>query len=140
MIRKPSSNSFTLFAPISLLRDAVVKENKIYFDIHFHTKTRLSISIQGGSATFKVNQHSKYSKANKLKFDTKKGYSMLLGQPTVNEYFKLSKKQNVEVLKKHILSLMDYLLDTLGIRTLVDVDNFEIICHTPQELLVSNSH
>lgn len=135
MVRKPSSRSFTLFAPISELREAVIKENKIYFDIYFHTKTRLSLSIQGGSASFKVNQHSKYSTENNLKFDTERGYSMLSGQHTVNEYFKLSKKQNVEVLKKHILSLMDYLFDTLAINEVVNKDTFEIICYTPQELL-----
>jgi hypothetical protein len=135
MVRKPSSRSFTLFAPITELRDAVVKENKIYFDIVFHTKTRLSISIQGGSATFKVNQHSKFSTENNLKFDTEKNFSYFTGQHSVNEYFKLSKKQNVEVLKGHILSLMDYLIETLGIEGQINKDTFEIICYTPHELL-----
>jgi len=135
MVRKPSTRSFTLFAPITELRDAVVKENRIYFDIVFHTKTRLSISIQGGSATFKVNEHSQYSRENNLKFDLEKNFSYFTGQTSENYYFKLSKKQNVEVLKKHILSLMDYLFDTLGIKDSVNKDTFEIICYTPAELL-----
>lgn len=135
MVRKPSTWSSTLCAPISELKDAVIKENKIYLHIMFRTKTRLSITVQGGSAAFTVNQHSEYSKTNNLKFDSERGYNYLTGNITDNGYFKLSKKQNVEVLKKHILSLMDYLLDSLDIRHSVDADNFEIICYTPQELL-----
>ena len=135
MTRKPMSRSFTLFAPISELRDAVVNEHKIYFDIVYHTKTRLSLSIQGGSATFKVNHHSDYSTENNLKFDLEKGFSYFTGQHTENYYFKVTKKQNVEILKQHILSLTDGLFHSLGITDIVSKDNFEIICYTPAELL-----
>jgi len=135
MTNKPMVREFTLFAPISELREAVVKNNSIFVDIVYHTKTRLSLSIQGGSATFKVNHHSKYSTDNNLNLHEETGMNFFSGQRSTNLYFKLTKKQNVEVLKEHILSLVDGLFDSLGIRELVDTGNFEITCYTPKDLL-----
>ncbi|MFA6569978.1 MAG: hypothetical protein WCT77_01940 [Bacteroidota bacterium] len=137
-VKIPEVRSFTLFGGIPELKTNIIKENKIYFDISFHTKTRLSLSIQSGTVTFRLNEHSEYSLANNLTFVEEKSWSYFHGQQTVNNYFKLTKKQNMQVLKNHILSLTEKLFIDLHLNELVNKDTFEIEVRTPIELLNNN--
>lgn len=134
LVKSPSSRSFTLFGDESNFAADIVKANKITVDIYFMSKTHVSLSIQSGPARFKMNYESKFSTDNNITLVTKTELSYLTGKTTVSKYFKYTKKQNFEVLKKHIESNIEWLLDFLHIRSLVDYDNFIIEIEVPNSI------
>ena len=134
LVKSPSSRSFTLFGDESNFAADIVKANKITVDIYFMSKTRVSLSIQSGQTRFKMNYESKFSTDNNITLVTKTELSYLTGKTTVSKYFKYTKKQNFEVLKKHIESNIEWLLDFLHIRSLVDYDNFIIEIEVPNSI------
>jgi len=136
VVERPFSKSFTLFAPAKNLKDYIVKNNKIKFEVRQETKTHLSLSVIGGSASFRVNEESDYSRKVGLKFVTKTDWNYFMGRQTVNHYFKLTKRQNMEILFDHIESLTrGLILRDSGIDELVDKDNFIIEVELPDDLL-----
>ena len=134
LVKSPSSRSFTLFGDESNFAADIVKANKITVDIYFMSKTHVSLSIQSGPARFKMNYESKFSTDNNITLVTKAEHSYFTGKTTVSKYFKYTKKQNFEVLKKHIESNIEWLLDFLHIRSLVDYDNFIIEIEVPNSI------
>lgn len=136
IVERPFSETITLFAPAKDLKEYIVKYDKIKFKVRHETKTYLSLSVIGGKASFKVNEESDYSKKLGLKLVTKKEQNYFSGRQSVNHYFKLTKKQNMEILFNHIESLTrGLILRDSGIDGLVDKNNFIIEVELPDDLL-----
>lgn len=133
-VKPPTSRSFTMFADESNFAADIVKDNKLTVDIYFLSKTHVSLSIQSGPARFKMNYESKFSTDNNITLVTKAEHSYFTGKTTISKYFKYTKKQNLEVLRKHIESSVEYLLTFLHIRSLVDYDNFVIEIEVPNSI------
>jgi hypothetical protein len=132
-VKRPDNYSTTLFSGESEFSKKVLTENKCIVDLNFMTKTYLSIAVRSGSFAFRMNYDSDYSKANNLTLVEKKDFSYFTGEHTVNKYFKVTKKQNTEVLKNHILSLMDLVFSHFHIHELINKDSFKITVWTPSE-------
>jgi len=134
-VKKPMTRSFTLGSTSEDLKKNILITHKIFFDVYFLTKTHISLLIQSGEASFRYNAHSDYSRANNLTFVEKREWSYFTGTQSVNQYFKLTKKQNLEVLGKHILSLTEKVLHDLGITAIVDQDILQVRVWIPEKLL-----
>jgi len=135
-LERPSVNQHTLFAPVGEFKNNVLKDNSVRFSVRFQTKTYLDFSVQAGSCRFSYNEKSPYSVANNLTLVEKKEWSYLSGRQKVDRYFKLTKKQNVEVMKNHIVSLTEEMLNDFHITELVNLDTFTLNIELPDELLV----
>lgn len=133
--KKPEVTQFTLFAPAGQFKETVMKNNSVKFDVRFHTKTYLDFAVQAGDCRFSYNDDSHYSVANNLTLVEKKDWSYLSGRQKVDRYFKLTKKQNVETMKNHIISLTEKMLSDFHITELVNLDTFTINIYLPAELL-----
>lgn len=134
-VPKPEINSCTLFSGIPEFKETLIKENRVRFSVRFETKTHLDFSVQAGSCRFRYNEHSEFSRDNNLTLVEKKDWSYLSGQQTINNYFKRTKKQNLEVMKNHIISLTEKMLKDMHIETLVNMDTFVLNIELPQELM-----
>jgi hypothetical protein len=136
IVERPFSRSITLFAPAAELKQHVVSHNKIRFIVRHETKTHLSLSVVGGAASFKVNEESDYSRQVGLKFVTKTDWNYFSGRQSVNHYFKLNKKQNMDILFNHIESLTrGLILRDSHIEDQVDKNTFMIEVELPDDLL-----
>ncbi len=134
--KAPSSRHITLFGDVSNVKETILAENKLTFETYFKTKTHVSISVVANTNTFKVNEHSEYSKEHDLRFVTKTGYSYFSGRQTVDNYFVFNKKQNKEVLRNHIESLTEGILKDFHIDTIIDKHNFNVIVWVSDNNLV----
>ena len=132
-VKTPDSFSTTLFGSDADFKKNILAENKCIVELVFMTKTYLSIAIRRGSSAFRMNYDSDYSKANNLILVEKKYFSYFTGEHTVNKYFKVTKKQNKEVLKNHILSLMDLVFSQFHAHDLINKDAFQITVWEPSE-------
>ena len=136
IVDRPFSRSITLFAPAADLKKHIIETNKIRFIVRHETKTHLSLSVIGGHASFKVNEPSDYSTQNGLTLVRKEDWSYLSGRRTVNHYFKLTKKQNMDILFNHIESLTrGLILRDSHIEDQVDLNTFMIEVELPDDLL-----
>jgi len=134
-LAKPQTTSFTLFSPIGQFKETILKNNSVKFDVRFHTKTYLDFSVQAGEGRFSFNEDSHYSVANNLTLVEKKEWSYMSGRQKIDRYFKLTKKQNVEVMKNHIISLTERMFEDFHITELINKDTFVINIYLPAELL-----
>jgi hypothetical protein len=134
-VPKPDVNSCTLFAPVGEFKNNVLKDNSVRFSVRFETKTYLDFSVQAGQCRFSYNEKSPYSVANNLTLVEKKEWSYFSGRQKVDNYFKRTKKQNLEVMKNHIVSLTEQMLNDFHITELVNLDTFVISIELPQELM-----
>lgn len=133
-VPKPNIKSYTLFSKAEELKKGICNSNSVRYSVKFITKTYLNISIEAGEATFKLNEPSEYSIANNIKLVTKTGWNYFHGSQSVNHYFKLTKKQNLEMLKNHIISLTEKVLSDLYLNEVVNLDTFVIEIELPNEL------
>ena len=117
------------------LKNGIINNNAVIFELYMRGKTQLSIHVRSGKTSFKMNEMSEYAIQNNLKFNTKNEISYLYGGTATNHYFKLTKKQNKEQLTNHLLSLTDMLFKDLAIGDLVNRDTFNITVWTPKEIL-----
>ena len=132
----PLNKTITLFSPVTDLKMNIIEDNKIRFSISFFTKTRLNILVEAGQTSFKLNEHSQYSKENNLTLVEKKDWNYFSGKETINHYFKLTKKQNLKEFEKHIVSLTEtVLLKDLHLNGLIDKETFIIEIELPSNLL-----
>ena len=136
IVERPFSESIILFAPADDLKRSIIETNKIRFKVRHETKTQLTLSVIGGKTAFKVNEESDYSRQAGLKFATKTDWNYFMGRQSTNHYFKLTKKQNMDILFNHIESLTrGLILRDSHIDTLVDKDNFVIEVEMADDLL-----
>jgi len=132
----PRVKSHTLFAPVSDLKKNIINSNKVTFSVRYLTKTRLNVSVEAGNSSFKLNEHSKYSRDNNLTLVEKKDWNYFSGSETINHYFKLTKKQNLKEFEKHIVSLTETVLfKDLHLNELIDKENFVIEIEMTNDLL-----
>ena len=137
-VKFPDNYCTTLFSKGSDFAKNLVADNKCIVDLCFMTKTHLSIGIRVGNEAFRMNYESAYSKENNLTLVEKTDFSYFTGEHTTNKYFKVTKKQNKQVLKNHIISLMDLVFNHFYIGELINKDTFEVTVWTPKELLNEN--
>ena len=133
-VSKPTSNQWTLFGGIPEFKKEITDANSIRVCVSFHTKTYLNFSLQAGTTRFGYNEHSSYSRDNKLTLVEKRDWSIMSGCQTINHYFKLTKKQNLEVMKNHITSLVEQVMSELHIDPR-NKDTFTINIELPSELM-----
>ena len=136
-IKKPTFNEFSLFDSPQDLKQNIIESHQFIFDLRFETKTYISILVQSGKTRFKFNEHSDYSKENNLNLVEKSEMNYLSGRIEVNRFFKLTKKQNLKVLKKHLESLAIRLLRDLHIHELVNPGTLTVNVYTPSSILES---
>lgn len=133
-VRQTPVKSFTLLGKQDSFAKDVLRENEIVVDMHFISKTMISLSVQSGENRYKINYKSEYSEKNNLTLVEKIENNYFTGTRNINYYFKYTKKQNLEVLKNHIESLIEWLLSFLHIRNSVDYDNFLIKIEVPNNI------
>ena len=132
----PLSKTITLFSPATDLKKNIINDNKVTFSVRYFTKTRLNVSVEAGKTSFKLNEHSDYSRANNLNLVEKKDWNYFSGRETINHYFKLTKKQNLKEFEKHIISLTEtVLIKDLHLDGLIDRQNFVIEIEMTNDLL-----
>ena len=134
-VANPGSNEWTLLGGIPEFKKEILNSNSIRVGVSFHTKTYLDISLQAGKTRFSYNERSQYSIDNKLTLVEKKDWNMLIGYQTINHYFKLTKKQNLEVMKNHIESLVKQMINDLHIEGLYNEKTFILNIELPSELM-----
>jgi hypothetical protein len=134
-VETPRSNEWTLFGGIPEFKKEILNSNSIRVSVSFHTKTYLNFSLQAGKTRFAYNERSQYSIDNKLTLVEKKDWNMLSGQQTINHYFKLTKKQNIEVMKNHIESLVKQMINDLHIEGLYNEKTFILNIELPSALM-----
>lgn len=137
IVERPLSNSITMFSKAGELKQNIIENNSIRFIVRHETKTHLSVSVQSGPVSFRLNEESDYSTEQELKFVTKKEWNYFSGRETVNHYYKLSKKQSIDKLLNHIKSLTTGMLfKDLHIEELIkNIDTFTVTVELPDDLL-----
>jgi len=136
-VKKPHMEEYTILgASDDQFAKNIVKDNKVSFNISFKTKTYLYISVFSGRNRFNFNERSDYAMKNNIKFAEKTEMNYFSGQAYRHYYFVYNKKQNKEILEKHLLSLTERLLtNILHINELVNLDTFEINVQVPEKIL-----
>jgi hypothetical protein len=104
----PSSKSFMLFAEPDL---GLLRETKtVRCSIHKSTKTRVSTDMQFGDYSVKINSPLEGYKQHEERY-----WNYFHGTHTTSYYFVKSKKQDFEVYKKYLETLVRIAIMKLGV-------------------------
>lgn len=134
MKEEPTNYSFTIGGTPTLKQD-IISDNSFDIRVSRKTKTRLYLNLHKNMNSYSVNYLSTYAKENNLTFDSDTHANYISCGIETHHYFKLTKKQNIDVLKKHILSLSEDIIDNLlHIGDLVNKDTFEVNVYLPSDL------
>ena len=133
-VKNPPVIQFSMMGEVPSLKEYLINNHQVDLDLHFKTKTYIGISVQAGTTRFGYDVESDYSKENNLSMVKKIEMNYFYGESFERVYFKLTKKQNEEVLREHLLSLGKKLLHDLHLQELISDDSFTLNVYTPNSL------
>lgn len=120
IIDRPSSYSYTLMGDVN--KELLLKNKEVTVRGSFITKTRITTSLQVGNSNHSIN-----FKLDNFKTDEVEVFSYFTGERTYPNYFKKSKKQDVDSYIQYVkgvvtIALTEYLnldLDKVNVKLIL---------------------